>query len=85
MCDGINITIFDLELMYDSFSTAQDMRDEEINRIINSAGAGACWIKVSTQEPEYKNYVCLYVVVLSEQKEQNKKAMQANKVQVYAC
>ena len=38
--------------MYGSFSMAQDMREEEINRVVNSACAGAHRTKANTQEPE---------------------------------
>ena len=45
--------LFHLELMYSSFSTAQDMREEEMNRIINSACAGARrTLKATTQNDD---------------------------------
>ena len=51
MCACVFTITFHLELMYISFSTTQDMREEEMNRvIINSACAGArCTLKATTQ------------------------------------
>ena len=55
---------FHLELMYNSLSTAQDIRKEEMNRVINSACADACRTLKATMQHNNNKILYAYNIAM---------------------